>query len=359
MVANDCPMKSTYIEGAHQVVVENFSFAKYGLFLLLGAAALNAAPRLALTQTAFSVAVVPGSAGTTQTLDAANIGDGTLNLVASSSVPWLVPTVEAKANSCPLKGTCYPVQIALQTASLTAGTYTGTVTLNDPNAVDAPQFVVVTVLVGGTVPSTINFFLPPGGSATQDFITATPVKASITPSSPWLSVAVNGAGTFTFNVPYQVKATAASGMATGATVATIALTGSSFAPDNKSITVNLNVTTDPILTPSATAVTLDGIQGGIKQNATIAFTNGGQGTLTVSGVTATAASGSWLTATTTTSAGVTSAVITADPTSLTPGTYPGTVTVASNAANSSVTIPVNFVVEAETTPVAFAGAAVN
>jgi uncharacterized protein (TIGR03437 family) len=340
------------------LVLNKFSFAKYGLFLLLGAAAMHAAPRLALTQTAFTVSVVPGSNGTTQSLDAANIGTGTLNLTATSSVPWLVPTVGAAASSCTLKGTCYPVQIALQTASLAAGTYTGTVTITDPNAVDAPQFVVVTALVGGTVPSTINFYLPPGGSATQDFTTASPVKAAISPASPWLSVAVNGEGSFSFNVPYKITATAASGMS-GASNATITLTGSSFAPDNKSIAVVLNVTTQPILEPNSTTITLHGVQGGLKQVDSIPITNGGMGTLTVSGVTAAAASGSWLTASSSTSAGSTVVNITADPTSLTPGTYPGTVTIASNAANSSVVIPINFVVEAQQAPVAYAGAAVN
>ena len=340
------------------LVLNKFSFAKYGLFLLLGAAAMHAAPRLALTQTAFTVSVVPGSNGTTQSLDAANIGTGTLNLTATSSVPWLVPTVGAAASSCTLKGTCYPVQIALQTASLAAGTYTGTVTITDPNAVDAPQFVVVTALVGGTVPSAINFYLPPGGSATQDFTTASPVKATISPASPWLSVAVNGEGSFSFNVPYKITATAASGMS-GASNATITLTGSSFAPDNKSIAVVLNVTTQPILEPSSTTITLNGVQGGLKQVDSIPITNGGMGTLTVSGATAAAASGSWLTASSATSAGSTAVNITADPTSLTPGTYPGTVTIASNAANSSVVIPINFVVEAQQAPVAYAGAAVN
>src|ERR1700676_5603536 len=100
--------KSMSIEGAYQVVLKNFSFARYGLFLLLGAAALNAAPRLALTQTAFTVVVVPGSNGETQTVNAGNLGDGTLNLQASSSVPWLVPTIGAKT-TCSLKGPCFPV----------------------------------------------------------------------------------------------------------------------------------------------------------------------------------------------------------------------------------------------------------
>ncbi|HEV8041894.1 MAG TPA: hypothetical protein VGP62_23655, partial [Bryobacteraceae bacterium] len=171
------------------MVLKNFSFAKYGLFLLLGAAAASAAPRLVLTQTAFTVSVVPGSNGASQTVDAGNLGDGTLNLTASSSVTWLVPTV-GTSTKCSLKGPCIPVAIALQTSTLAAGTYTGTVTISDPSAVDAPQFVVVTAMVGGAVPSNLVFYLPPGGSASQDFITASPVKDTVAPESPWLSLAV-------------------------------------------------------------------------------------------------------------------------------------------------------------------------
>jgi uncharacterized protein (TIGR03437 family) len=338
------------------VVLKNFSFAKFGLFLLLGAAAANAAPRLTLTQTAFTVSVVPGSNGTTQTLDAGNIGDGTLSLTASSSVTWLVPTV-GTSTTCSLKGPCIPVAIALQTSALAAGTYTGTVTISDPSAVDAPQFVVVTVMVGGAVPSNLVFYVPPGGSASQDFITGSPVKDTVSPASPWLSIAVNGQGTFAFNVPYQVTVTAGSGMAAGQSTATITLTGSSFAPDNKAISVVLNVTTMPILVASPATVSLTGVAGSIKQTSTVAISNGGQGTLTVSGVTAAAATGSWLSATAATNGS--SVTITADPTSLTAGTYPGTVTVASNADNSSVVIPVQFTVETQGPPVAFAGAAVN
>jgi uncharacterized protein (TIGR03437 family) len=338
------------------VVLKNFSFARYGLFLLLGAAASNAAPRLALTQTAFTVAVVPGSNGDTQTVDAGNLGDGSLNLQTSSSVPWLVPSIGAK-HSCSFKGSCIPVSIALQTGSLAAGTYTGTVTITDPNAVDAPQFVMVTVMVGGTVPDKIEFFLPPGGSASRDFMTATPVTNTVAPASPWLSIAVDGQGTFKFNVPYKVTATAVSGMPSGDSNATITLSGSSFAPDNKAVAVILHVTTQPILDSSSAKVSLKGVQGAIKQTVTLALSNGGQGTLAVSGVTATAASGTWLSAQSVNNGAAVS--ITADPSSLTPNTYLGTVTIASNAANSSLTIPVQFIVEAQSAPVAFAGGAVN
>jgi uncharacterized protein (TIGR03437 family) len=347
------------------VVLEKFSFAKFGLFLMLGAAVLHAAPRLVLTQTAFTVSTVPGSAGATQNLFAGNLGDGTLSLTATSSVTWLVPTVGA-STTCSLKGPCIPIAIALQTTSLAAGTYTGTVTIADPSAVDAPQFVVVTVMVGGAVPNSIAFYLPPGESATQDFTTGSPVKATIAPTSPWLSIAVNGEGTFTFNVPYKVTATAAKNMATGQSTATITLSGSSFAPDNQSIAVTLNVTTDPILVATPDPVSLTGVQGQVVQTATIALSNSGQGTLAASGVTAqgiapvplpTGANPNWLSAQLATNGE--SVTITADPTTLPPGIYSGTVTIASNAANSSVVVPVQFTVEAEGPPVAYAGAAVN
>ena len=97
-------------------------------------------------------------------------------------------------------------------------------------------------------------------------------------------------------------------------------------------------------------------QGANKQSAPVAATNSGQGTLTVSGVTAAAASsGTWLSAATVTG-GFT---VTADPTGLAPNIYTGTVTVASNAANGSVVIPVQLTVEQPTPPVAFAGGVVN
>lgn len=350
------------------MVLRNCSIATCGLFLLLGGAAASAAaPNLNLTLslvspayspggTSFTIPIVPGSNGPTQIVDAFNIGDGSLKVTATSSVPWLVPTVDAQS-FCSLRGACIPVEIALQTSSLTAGTYTGTVTIADSNALNAPQFVMVTAQVGGDVPEKLEFFLPPGGTASQDFITATPVRATIQPASPWLAIGVDGQGTFHINVPYKVTVKAASNMAAGDSNATITLTGSGFAPDNKAIMVVLHVTTQPIVETSAATVSLTGVQGAAKQTATIAISNGGQGTLTVSGVTATPASGTWLTAQSVNSGAA--VTITADPTSLMPNTYPGTVTIASNAANSSVTIPVQFNVEAQTPPVAFAGGAVN
>src|SRR5580704_6568268 len=135
---------------------------------LLFVAGLSAAPRLNLTQTSLTVSVPTGTNGPSYTLDTFNIGSGTLSLQASSSVPWLVPTV-GSSQVCGLRGGCYPVSIAFQTSSLAAGTYTGTITLSDPNAVDSPQTITVTAQVGGDVPSDLVFYLAPSGTTSVTF----------------------------------------------------------------------------------------------------------------------------------------------------------------------------------------------
>ncbi len=335
-------------------------------FVLLAAtgAMLTAAPRLTLTQTALSVATATGSNGTAQTVDAGNLGDGSLQLQVASSVSWLTPAV-GQPHSCTLKGICLPIQIGVSSASLAKGTYTGTVTVSDPNAVDAPQFIVVTLHVGGAVPDKLEFFVQPGGSASSDFTTATKASTSVSANTPWLSVAVNGSGSFTFNVPYRITAAAASGMPATDYNGTVTVNGSSLAADNKQVGVLMHVTTQPILQAIPSTLQIRIAQGAVKQSSTtgaipyLATVNAGQGSLSITKVSAAAAaSGTWLGASTV--SGFPSLVaVSADPAGLSPGIYTGTVTIASNAANSSVDVPVQLTIEPSTAPVAFAGRAVN
>jgi uncharacterized protein (TIGR03437 family) len=327
----------------------------YGLLALLAlGSGLNAAPRLGLDQTAFTVSVAQGSNGATQTANASNLGDGSLSLQVSSSVTWLAPTI-GKPVSCGVAGICTPIQIALNTSALSSGAYTGTVTVSDPAAVDAPQFITITVQVGGDVPASLTFYVPPGGSATSDFVTAGPAGATLSSNTPWLAIAVNGSGSFLFNVPYQVTVTAANSMPATAYNGSITFSGSAFAPDNKTIAVQLNVTTQPILLASSSSLQFNIAQGASPQTVPIAVSNAGQGSLTVNGVTFTTTSGgNWLNVTTVTGG----ANVTADPTGLDPGVYQGSFFFGSNAANSP-TIPVQLTVETAGAPVAFAGGVVN
>ena len=319
---------------------------------LLFVSGLSAAPRLNLFQSSLTVSVPVGTNGTPYSLDTFNIGSGTLNLQASSSVAWLVATV-GTSQVCGLRGGCYPVSIAFQTASLTAGTYTAVVTLSDPNAVDSPQYITVTAQVGGDVPSSLVLYLAPGATTSTTFTTNGPIKATVS-NAPWLTTSTssnesNGAYVTT------VTATAASGMAATDYNGTITIAGSSFAPDNKQIAVTLNVTAQPIAQASSSSLTFNAPQGTKAQTTNVAVTDAGQGALTISGVTATASSnGTWLTATTV-NGGIS---VTADPTGLSPNTYTGTVTVASNGINGNVVIPVQLVVAAQGPPVASVGGVV-
>ena len=340
-------------------------FLGMAVLLTLGTG-LSAAPRLSLDQTSFAISVAQGSNGPSQTVNASNTGTGSLNLSTSSSVTWLVPTL-GKSGLCGITGvgTCTPVQIAIQSSTLAAGTYTGTVTVSDPNAVDSPQNIVIVLSVGGPEPSKLEFYVAPGTSETTTFTTYRPATPSVGNAS-WLSVAVNGSGSFAFNVPYKVTATAGSSMAAQDYNGTLTLSGSSFAPDNKQIPVVMHVTTEPILQASPASLQIRIATGANKQTSAngalpyISTSNLGQGSLSISSVSAsTTSSTTWLSASTV--SGYPSLVaLSADPTGLTAGDmYQGTVTISSNAANSSVQIPVQLTVETQTPPVANPGGIVN
>ena len=321
------------------------------LFTLGAAIALNAAPKLRLTQTAVGpIVIAQGSNGPSIPLPpyAYNAGDGALNLSATSSDTWLVPTLGAQTG-CQNGPACIPVRLGLQTATLAKGAYTGFVTVADPNALDAPQTISVTVDIGGAVPDQLTFYTPPGGSASTTFYAATSAiaRSSTQSGGNWLSVAAGSLGSFQFSNPYGVVVNAGT-LAAGDYNGNIGVSNSPVLADNKSISVTMHVTTQPIAQPTSTSVQFTIAQGAAKQISYVILGNSGQGTLTVSGATAaTASGGNWLTA----QAGANNLItLTADPTGVSPGTYQGTLTVTSNAVNGNTTIPVTLTVQASGPP---------
>src|SRR5436305_658402 len=177
------------------------------LFFITAAGSLSAAPILRLSSGAVTVQTSGGTNAANQTVYASNAGDGTLNLTATSSATWLTAQVGSNA-TCPVgTGNCIPIQLALSAASLAPGTYTGFITVSDPNAVDSPQTISVTVQVGG-VPASLDLYATPnGGKATATIEThgATKAVATTQTGGSWLSV--TGAGSFGFFTPYLVTAT--------------------------------------------------------------------------------------------------------------------------------------------------------
>ena len=317
------------------------------------AASLSAAARLNLPQTALTVSVPFGSNGPTSVLNAFNIGSGALNLQASSSVTWLTATV-GQSTSCGLQGSCYPVSVAFLTGTLSTGTYTGVITLSDPNAVDAPQSIAVVVNVGGSVPSNLTFYAAPGGTASATFTTNGPITTQVGNAS-WLTTTTSSnATTGGYVTTLNVKTTTA--MSTGDYNGTVTVSGSSFTPDNKQVAIVLHVTTQPIAQASASSLSFNIPQNTAAQSIPVGVSDAGQGAITVSSVTAAAAnSGTWLSASTV-SGGVS---VKADATGLTPNTYTGTVTIASNGVNGNLVIPVQLIVAAQGAPLASAGGVVN
>ena len=315
----------------------------------------QAASQLRLvSSTVGPVSVIPGSTGATQTIEAYNIGSGSLNLTLSSSVSWIGATVGASrpCTTTHASQNCLPLNFALNTQSLPAGSATGVVTVSDPNAVDAPQTITVTVVVGGSVPSSLTLYVPPGGTASQPIPTNSALHEAS--SAPWLSLQVNGFGSFQFNYPYTIQVAPTPAQTVGVYTGTLTLSGSNFTADNKAVAVTMNVTAQPIALASSTALNLQLAVGAPPLVAPFApgvgLSNVGQGTLTAATpvITTGSCGSSWIT--------YGASGLTVDPTGLSAGTCTATITLASNAINGTQTIPVTLTVVPKGSPViAFQG----
>src|SRR5215472_10890842 len=131
-----------------------------------------------VSSTVGPIPVTVGGSAASQTVEAYNAGDGSLSLTTSvsSSAPWLTASV---GSSRPCASTtdaanCIPLQFSLSTAGLSAGTYTGIVTVGAPSStIDAPQTITVTVRVG-----TADMYVAPGKTADLNITTNHQVAAS-------------------------------------------------------------------------------------------------------------------------------------------------------------------------------------
>jgi uncharacterized protein (TIGR03437 family) len=329
----------------------------------LSAAGLSAAPRLRLvSSTVGPVSIAQGSNGSAQTVEAYNAADGSLNLSLTSSVAWIAGSVGAPRACASRSGTCTPLQFALNTAALPAGTATGIVTVSDPNAVDAPQTITVTVQIGGGVPSSLDVYAAPGGTRDITFTTNSQLGATVKTNDggAWLSVALDGTGSFRFSFPYRIHFAPTAAMTQATYNGLITTAASSFAADNKTIPVTMRVTTQPIAQASTSLLHIRLAQGAPAYTTAITLTNLGQGALHVQDAKTSGAA--WITATPYAGGGLIpdGAVITINNTSaLSPGIYKDGITFTSNAAaytgalgdTSSLTVPVELEVVAAGPPV--------
>lgn len=321
--------------------------------VLLSAMALYATPQLHLsTSTVGPLNIAVGANGTTQTVTTSNIGDGTLTLSASANVPWIAATI-AGAN----------VQIALNTASLVQGVATGLVTVTAAGAIDSPQTIAVTVLMGGGVPSAINLFVPPGGSTSTTFMATNQLNATTTNPQGGVTLAIvaEGGGSFATTASYQVTANAPAAITPETSYSgKITVGTSSFQSDVKTVPVTVNVTAQPIgvLVQPSIQFTVGATAAAVSK--WIQLGNAGLSAVSITGATVstTAAGGAaWLTTSLNGPclvAGVGACVVaTGNPSGLTPGAYTATITIASNAKNGPFVVPVEMDVVATGPPVSY------
>jgi uncharacterized protein (TIGR03437 family) len=321
--------------------------------LLIFSTAVSAAPMLRLSNSVVTAQAAVGGSVAAQALTAYNAGDGTISVSASVSpaAPWLVAAV-SQAPCSYSGGVCDRVQFTFNTSGLAAGSYTASVMVSDPNALDSPQVVIVRLQVGNPffdqymAPGAVltlasgGVFCGPGGGCGPG-----PV-ASTADGGGWLKVYVS-AGTIMYD--YSIELAPPASMAPGNYIGNVFFPGSAFQGSSYNIPVSMHLTTLPIAVPSTAQINLQLAQNGPATTYPflpfISLTNSGMGTLQVTGV-----SGSGTGVSAYNYNGL--AIVTVDPGSLAPGIYTdGLVTIQCNGANCPLQIPVTLEVDPQGPPV--------
>ncbi len=336
------------------------------LLPLLGAQSAYAQAKLRLTDTTLGpISVTTGANGANQTIEAYNAGNGALSLSFASNSAWLTANL-GTARPCQIavqQSSCLPINIVLNTVTLARGIYTGAITVRDPNAIDAPQVISVTVQVGGGVPDNIFLYTPPnGGSDSVSFSTNTVLNTSASTQSGgnWLTVAYEGQGSFRFVQPYRVTGQHQPGMAEGTYNGTVQVGGSAFAGDNKVVQTRLVVTSQPIAFAGPSRIAVKLLQNSTTPTVVnVGAGNRGRGTLSLTSVATTLTNGTgWLSAALSTS--FTGVAVTLTPGTLPLGTYRGSVGISTNSINAPVlSIPVEMEIVANPTPTVSFGGVLN
>jgi len=323
---------------------------------------LLAVPRLRLSNTVVGpVTVAPGANPAVQELEAYSVADReatseteNLRLTLTSTAPWVAARAGALRTCARRSGQCIPLQLTFSTASLAAGAYSATVLVADPNAIDAPQRILVSLQVGSTLPDRVNLYATPNGGTDEfAFNTNSNIETNASPSNSWLTVMQLSAGTFNFVRPFRIAArqqpSGGQPLAEGTYNGTVQIRNSALAADNKTVNVAFQVTSQPIAQAGTAALRVRIAQNTPKQLHRVRINNRGLGRLAVGAATASVTGGgTWLTAAKL--AGFDIIDVSLDPANVTPGVYRGSVAVAHNGVNSPLNVPVELEVVEQAAP---------
>lgn len=292
----------------------------------------------------------------------------TVTFSAGQPENWLTAT---------LSGPAAPATLMLQTAigGLAAGTYTATVEVSSPDAVNSPRTVNVSLQI--TAPAAA-----PAIGLSADTATFTATAGAANPQSRTIDVVNAGTGSLsnlTATVNYAAGEptgwlAATLGATTAPTTLTLQATTGALAPGsyNASVVVASTVASNsprtvavtfvvsaapvpPAIALSASTAAFTATAGGTSPAAQpIAVTNSGGGTLTGLGAAIQYGTGQatgWLSATLSSTSAPSTLTLQATTGSLAAGTYTATVQVtAAGASNSPQTVAIEFRVDAAPVP---------
>jgi hypothetical protein len=172
LTVSQCFLPSLTIETIYywKVVAKSGSTEIPGPVYMFYAATESSPPTIALNRTDLNFGhVLNGDVTGSRSIVISNIGEGTLNWSAAADISWV--------NVNPSSGTGGGVlTVSANTSGVSVGTYTGTITVSDPNATNSPQTVSVLLIVyspGGSSPPFGDFATPIHGSTVSSSIAVT------------------------------------------------------------------------------------------------------------------------------------------------------------------------------------------
>ncbi len=213
---------------------------------------------IAVTPTSLQfTAAVGGTAPAAQSIDITNSGTGTLAWTATSSQTWL--TLSATSGTAPSTPA-----VSVNPAGMSAGTYTGSISIAASGASNSPVSVAVTLTVAVSTPA---LAVTPQSLSFQYTANEPPVVQTI-------SVSNAGAGTIAWTASvdsFWITVAAASGSTPG--TLTVLASGANLAPGNYQGNVTITASTAGI-NPVTVPVTLT-VQGTQTAGAITSVANGG------------------------------------------------------------------------------------
>jgi dUTPase len=305
--------------------------------------AITQNPSLGVSPTSLTFSGTPGGSNpASQSVAIANNGGGTLSWSAASNQSWL--TISPASGT----GAGNP-SVSVNTTGLTAGNYSGTITLTAPGATGSPATVAVSLAITqnpslGVSPTSLTFSGTPGGSnpASQSVAIANngggTLNWSAASNQSWLTISP-ASGTGAANPSVSVNTT---GLAAGNYSGTITLTAPGATGSPATVAVSLAITQNPSLGVSPTSLTFSGVAGGSNPAPqSVAIANNGGGTLSWSAP----SNQTWLTISPASGTGAANPSVSVNTTGLTAGNYSGTVTLtAPGATGSPATVAVSLAI---------------